>query len=141
MAFKCCKWCAFFVAHSGLNQRGLDYLRKMLASSAIPNDVVIGFHRYPEAGQNAEAPHPPFHSRDDEWRAFAQPCDDRQTACTEFGYHTAEDKVGPLQLGRHRRTDQDVAAAVLWDLRFFAERAVTVAAVFQLNVWTRQEGC
>ena len=31
------------------------------------------------------------------------------------------------------RTDRQVAASVMWDIQFYTERAVTVAAVFQLN--------
>jgi hypothetical protein len=55
----------------------------------------------------------------------------RALACTEFGYHTAPERiVGSIT---KTRTDRQVAASVMWDIQFYTERAVTVAAVFQLN--------
>ena len=88
--------------------------------------VTIGFHRYPEAGCGALAPHDRFRSRDDEWAAFQQLVGTRPTACTEFGYHTAA--AHPQTL-----TDQNVAESVLWDLRFYDARQVGLACVYQLN--------
>jgi len=119
---------------SNLNERGLEYLHSMLSAPAVPADVVIGFHRYPEAGRGAEAPHRGFESRDEEFEALAGLVGGRRVACTEFGYHTAEDRVGSLGL---RRSESEVADSVRWDLNFFAQRHVLVAAIYQLNDGTR----
>jgi hypothetical protein len=77
------------------------------------------------------APHDGFRSRDDEWNALMAISGSRALACTEFGYHTAPERiVGSIT---KTRTDRQVAASVMWDIQFYTERAVTVAAVFQLN--------
>jgi hypothetical protein len=116
---------------SNLNQRGLDYLKRALAVGLMPPDVIVGFHRYPEKARGALAPHEGFTSRDDEWNALLAITGARALACTEFGYHTAPEKIiGPIT---KTRTDQEVAASVMWDIQFYTERAVTLAAVFQLN--------
>lgn len=112
---------------ANLNNRGLRYLHALLHAQAMPfTDVVIGFHRYPEAGRAMLAPHDQFRSRDEEWHALRSIVGTRPVACTEFGYHTAPSK--PLTL-----SDDDVADAVLWDLNFYEERSVLYAVVYQLN--------
>jgi hypothetical protein len=120
---------------SNLNRRGLEYLRAMLSTPTVPVDVVLGFHRYPESGKGAETPHKGFSSRDDEFKALERLADGRRVACTEFGYHTAEDRVGLF--GRRRRSESDFADSVRWDLDFFGQRGVLVAALYQLNDGTR----
>src|SRR5262245_38504354 len=120
---------------SNLNARGLAYLEAMLATGAVPSDVVIGFHRYPETGRDANTPHKGFASREDEFRALKRIGVNRRFACTEFGYHTAEDRVGAF--GRRRRTDADVADSIRWDLDFFGQRDVLVAVLYQLNDGSR----
>jgi hypothetical protein len=116
---------------SNLNQRGLEYLRSMLSTPTIPADVVVGFHRYPEAGRGAATPHKGFSSRDDEFKALERLTGVRRAACTEFGYHTAEDRMGLF--GRRRRTEDEVVESVRFDLDFFGQRGVLVAALYQLN--------
>ncbi len=112
---------------ANLNNRGLRYLAHLLAAGSMPlSEVVIGFHRYPEAGRAMLAPHDQFRSRTDEWDAFHQLVGTRPVACTEFGYHTAN--ATPITL-----TDHDVADAVLWDLTFYEERGALYAVVYQLN--------
>jgi hypothetical protein len=112
---------------SNLNNRGFRYLSAMLAVPTLPvNDLVFGFHRYPESGRGPLAPHDRFKSREDEWTMLRQLVGARPVACTEFGYHTAKSR--PLTL-----TNSDVADAVFWDLNFFAERLVPLAVVYQLN--------
>ena len=112
---------------SNLNTRGFRYLKRMLAASSMPlEDVVIGFHRYPEAGRGPLAPHDHFTSRDDEWFTLLNLIGHRGVACTEFGYHTA--KSAPLTL-----SNADVAKCVLWDLDFYDTRGVTLAVLYQLN--------
>jgi len=120
---------------SNLNERGLAYLQAMLSAPVVPADVVIGFHRYPEAGRGAEVPHRGFESRAAEFEALAALVGGRRVACTEFGYHTAEDRVGTFS--RRRRSESDVADSVQWDLNFFAQRNVLLAAIYQLNDGTR----
>jgi hypothetical protein len=108
---------------SNLNTRGLRYLRRMVESGALPeDDLVIGFHRYPEAGRGPLAPHDGFDSRADEFETLLTITDARPLACTEFGYHTAD-----------VLSDQGVAASVLWDLGFYEARGVSTAVVYQLN--------
>lgn len=112
---------------SNLNTRGFRYLRRMLAASNLPiEDIVIGFHRYPESGRGPQAPHDPYTSRDDEWRALKRLVGRRPVVCTEFGYHTAASD--PITL-----TDDTAADAVLWDVQFYADRDVPFAIVYQLN--------
>jgi hypothetical protein len=113
---------------ANLDNRGFAYLARVLAVSILPvEDLVIGFHRYPEAGRGPLAPHDRFRSRDDEWSMLLKLVGTRPVACTEFGYHTATEPDG------HTRTDPEVAESVLWDLEFFEERAVQLACVYQLN--------
>jgi len=115
---------------ANLDDRGRNYLRRMLAAGTIPRDVIVGFHRYPPTAKGPEAAHG-FGSRDEEWRALTAVTTDRRLACTEFGYHTAPDAL--LGVFRHTRTDEEVANDVLFDIRFFEQRGVELAAVFQLN--------
>jgi hypothetical protein len=115
---------------ANLDERGRNYLRRMLAAGTIPADVVVGFHRYPPTAKGHDAAHG-FGSREEEWRALKQVTTDRRLACTEFGYHTAPDSV--LGVFRHSRTDQEVANDVLFDIHFFEQHGVEFAAVFQLN--------
>jgi hypothetical protein len=110
---------------ANLNRRGLAYLATVVPR--LPDDVIVGFHRYPPAGRGPLAPHDQFRSREDEWRALLDVVEGRAVACTEFGYHTATEPDG------HTRTDAEVAESVLWDLAFYDERAVPVACVYQLN--------
>src|SRR5262249_43573940 len=79
---------------ANLNTRGLDYLRRVLQphNFPFPDDVVIGFHRYPETGAYHDVPHAGFASRDAEMDALRQITGARLVACTEFGYHTAPEK-------------------------------------------------
>jgi len=116
---------------SNLNERGLEYLHSTLAAPSVPADVVVGFHRYPEAGRGPQAPHPGFESREEEFEALAGLVGGRRVACTEFGYHTAEDRMGVL--GSRRRSETEVAEAVQWDLDFYGQRGVLLAALYQLN--------
>jgi hypothetical protein len=120
---------------SNLNQRGLEYVQAMLSTPAVPADVVVGFHRYPESGRGAQAPHKGFESRDEEFDALEGLVSGRRVACTEFGYHTAEDRMGVF--GHRRRSESEVAESVRWDLDFFGQRGVLVAALYQLNDGTR----
>jgi hypothetical protein len=116
---------------ANLDNRGIGYVRRMLASGAVPPDVVIGFHRYPETGHGPEAPHKGSKSRDDEWRHLLEVTGTRALACTEFGYHTApEKKLGFIPT---QRSDKDAADGVAWDLTYFRARNVTAAVLFQLN--------
>jgi hypothetical protein len=109
---------------ANLNNRGFRYLSRCLQArpSWPPPDLVIGFHRYPEAGRGPFAPHDHFKSRQDEWRTFMNIVGARPVACTEFGYHTADNL-----------TDADVADAVMWDLEFYTKRDARMACVYQLN--------
>jgi hypothetical protein len=112
---------------ANLNNRGFDYLRRMLAAPSMPLDGVwIGFHRYPEAGRGPLAPHDRFRSRQDEWDTFLALVGSREVACTEFGYHTAPSR--PVTL-----TDETQADSVMWDLQYYTERSVRLALVYQLN--------
>lgn len=115
---------------ANLDDRGRNYLGRMLAAGTVPGDVIVGFHRYPPTAKGHDAAHG-FGSREEEWRALTQVTADRGLACTEFGYHTAPETL--LGVFRHRRTDEEVADDVLFDIRFFEQRGVEFAAVFQLN--------
>jgi hypothetical protein len=123
---------------SNLNERGLKYLQSMLSTSIVPADVVLGFHRYPEGGRGAEAPHKGFKSREEEFEALESLTGGRRVACTEFGYHTAEDRMG--RFGHRRRSESEVADSVRWDLDFFARHNVLLAAIYQLNDGIRDVG-
>jgi hypothetical protein len=120
---------------SNLNERGLNYLQSMLSTSIVPADIVLGFHRYPEAGRGALAPHTGFESREEEFEALKSLTGGRRVACTEFGYHTAEDRMG--MFGHRRRSESEAAESVRWDLDFFAQHDVLLAAIYQLNDGTR----
>jgi hypothetical protein len=116
---------------ANLDDRGIGYLRSMLSTGVVPDDVVIGFHRYPVTAKGPEAPERGSSSRDNEWRALKQVTGTRVLACTEFGYHTAPDRV--LGIFKTHRTDQEAADGVMFDIRYFQERGVELAALFQIN--------
>lgn len=109
---------------ANLNNRGFRYLSRCLQARPAwpPPDLVVGFHRYPEAGRGPLAPHDRFKSRQDEWRTLQGLVGARPVACTEFGYHTADNL-----------TDGDVTTAVLWDLNFYTVRHALMACIYQLN--------
>lgn len=108
---------------SNLNTRGLKYLARMMASGRLPaDDLVIGFHRYPESGRGPLAPHQWFSSREDEWQTLLRISGARPTACTELGYHTQD-----------ILSDEGVARSVIWDLNFYEARGCLTAVVYQLN--------
>ncbi|HUR32414.1 MAG TPA: hypothetical protein VM032_01370 [Vicinamibacterales bacterium] len=117
---------------SNLNTRGIGYVERMLAPQGFtfPDDVVVGFHRYPEKGKAHGAPHAGFTSRENEMQRFTALIGARSHGCTEFGYHTATERVG---LSSVRRTDADVAASIMFDFAFFADHGCDVALLFQLN--------
>ena len=115
---------------ANLDDRGRNYLRGMLAAGTIPPDVIVGFHRYPPTAKGHDAAHG-FRTREEEWQALTEVTTDRRLACTEFGYHTAPDTV--LGVFRHSRSDQEVADDVMFDIHFFEQRGVELAALFQLN--------
>lgn len=114
---------------SNLNRRGFDYLSGMI-SAGLPDDVVIGFHRYPETAGGPKVPHAGFTSREDEWTTLRQIAGSHRLACTEFGYHTAPEKK---LFWTVRRTDEDVATAVSWEFAFFREHECQMAILYQLN--------
>jgi hypothetical protein len=84
---------------ANLDERGMEYLATCVPT--FPRGVVVGFHRYPPAGGNAETPHAPYRSREDEWQHLMGVVDGRRVACTEFGYHTSEEH----RHQRHRRAE------------------------------------
>lgn len=118
---------------SNLSRERLDYLARMSAHG-LPPDVVIGFHRYPH-GMSPLVPHPGFRDRDDEWRRLLEIAGARRVACTEFGHHTARRRHTRLGWLRRSRSvpESDVASHIVYDYRYFLERAAVLAAVYQIN--------
>jgi len=116
---------------ANLDRRGFRYLTGMMSTS-IADDVVIGFHRYPERGKGPQAPHRGFTSREDEWSTLRGIVGSHRLACTEFGYNTAPEKTW-FGLRSRRRTDDEVAASVLWDFAFFRDHECELAILYQLN--------
>lgn len=116
---------------SNLNRRGLAYLAGM-QRAGLPPQVVVGFHRYPHR-DGPWVPHPGFHSRSDEWRAFREIVGARRVACTEVGHHTAERTWGLFGCHRVRLTDAQAAEHLLWDLGAFSAGRVELVAIYQLN--------
>lgn len=109
---------------ANLDERGLAYLANL---TPLHPDVVVGFHRYPPSGRGPLATHLGFYAdREEEWDALLAVTRGRPLACTEFGYHTAEERF-------HTRTDAEVASSVLWELDFFERHGVSLACVYQLN--------
>jgi hypothetical protein len=118
---------------SNLNQRGIAYLQGTLAPHgfAFPDDVTIGFHRYPEKAAYSDTPHDGFASRDDEMAALKQLSGAHAVGCTEFGYHTAPEKR--FLFWTTRRSDDKVADSVMFDFDFFNRWDCEMAVLFQLN--------
>lgn len=116
---------------SNLNRRGLEYLRRTLQTGRIPADVWVAFHRYPVSAHGPEQAQEGFNSREAEWQALKSLTGDRPVACTEFGYHTAPDSF--LKVLHRQRTDEEAADGLLWDLGFFGQHDVQLAAIYQLN--------
>jgi hypothetical protein len=112
---------------ANLNDRGFEYLAELLAAPTLPlDDLVIGFHRYPETGRGPLCAHDRYQSRRDEFETLLGLVGDRPVACTEFGYHTASARPFTLD-------DEDVADATLWDLGFYSGGGALFACVYQLN--------
>jgi hypothetical protein len=107
---------------ANLNQRGLDYLRRV-RHAGLPPDVVIGFHRYPAVHTDYQKPHAGFRDRAEEWDVFAAEtvAFGYETICTEGGCHTFES------------AESVQADALAFDLEFYASRGVLGYAVYQLN--------
>lgn len=115
---------------SNLNERGLKYLAAMM-KSGIPEDVAVGFHRYPD-GLSPSVPHEGFKTRDDEWARLTALAGGRPLACTEVGHHTAPRRVG--KLGQKKRiSDSDSAQHMSFDLAYFRDKNCLLTAVYQLN--------
>lgn len=115
---------------SNLNKRGLNYLNTLM-DSGLPDDVVIGFHRYPD-GLSPSVPHEGFSNRDAEWARLSSLAAGRPLACTEVGHHTAPRKVG--RLGQKKRiSDSDAASHFEFDLEYFRAKNCLLTAVYQLN--------
>src|SRR5215471_6558741 len=119
---------------ANLNTRGIEYLRVLFQPRdfPFPDDVTIGFHRYPETCAYADTPHANFASRDAEMDALRQITGAHRVACTEFGYHTAPEKQN-FFAPPTRRTDDKVADSVMFDFDFFDRRQCDMAVLFQLN--------
>jgi hypothetical protein len=98
--------------------------------AGLPDDVIVGFHRYPR-GMDPAKPHRRFRSREAEWEALIELARQRPVACTEFGHHTAP---RPYRIFfRKRVSDAEAADHVEYDLDFFERHGCVLAAVYQLN--------
>lgn len=115
---------------SNLNQRGLDFLRDVVASGKLPRDITIGFHRYPD-GDGPQNPHAGFASRDEEWAELRRLARRYRVACTEVGHHTAERRLSAFKKGAI--SDATAAEHMLFDLKFFKSKGCSMVAVYQLN--------
>ena len=110
---------------SNLNGRGISYLATAL-KAGLPDDVVIGFHRYPRDAGPTAGHFWPSRSREGEWQRFRAVVGDRRLACTECGY------------GRHRKgngrrwTEQEQADHTRWELDFLAGHGVELATIYQI---------
>lgn len=117
----------------GVANLGTDNLRWLRAAvPALPTDVVIDFHRYSYKTQSQSRPWPGFASRDAELETVRQIAAGRPVACTEFGYHTAEEESGFLWWRRRTRaTDDQVRAWLAADLALFSSHGLTLACIYQ----------
>jgi hypothetical protein len=116
-----------------LSRDSLRYLER-LCVAGLPDDVVVGFHRYPK-GLTPRNAQDGFSSRDQEWQELQRLASGRAVACTEVGHHTAPRRHllwGFIPV-RRRVSDADVAAHVVYDLAYFRERGALLTAVYQLN--------
>jgi hypothetical protein len=116
-----------------LSRDSLRYLERM-SVAGLPDDVVVGFHRYPK-GLTPRNAQDGFSSRDQEWQELQRVADGRAVACTEVGHHTAPRRhlLWGLIPVRRRVSDADVAEHVVYDLSYFRERGCLLTAVYQLN--------
>jgi hypothetical protein len=116
-----------------LSRDSLRYLERMRVAG-LPDDVVVGFHRYPK-GLTPRNAQDGFSSRDQEWEELQRLASGRAVACTEVGHHTAPRRhlIGGLIPVRRRVSDADVAEHVVYDLSYFRERGCLLTAVYQLN--------
>ena len=122
-------------AISNLDRKGFAYLR---ACGPLPAGVNVSVHWYPH-GNRPERPHPGFESRYIEVSTLLNIIgEDRSWGVSEFGYHSAARRSTESwlekQLGvTHRWSDEEVAAHVHHEWRFWREAGASFACLFQLN--------
>ena len=119
---------------SNLNQRGLAYLRKMLARG-LPTGATVAVHRYPN-GRDPTNPHLGFETRDKEIEELVRLVETADVWVTETGRTEGPDRVRQLFLPdlEFRMTEEEVSAYMEAELRFWAgvPRVKTVTW-YQLN--------
>jgi len=121
---------------SNLNERGLNYLERMMAAG-IPDDVAIGFHRYPP-GNDATEPHDGFKDRWAEVAELRRLAGKRKLWLTETGWTAGPRKhygFPNCLWGKNRwLSEQEVADRVVTELRFWARVPnLEAAVVYQIN--------
>ncbi|UCD56786.1 MAG: hypothetical protein JSV16_13320 [Candidatus Hydrogenedentota bacterium] len=109
---------------SNLHQKGLAYLEAMV-SAGIPDDVVVGFHRYP-AKSDPTAAHDGFKDRWAEVRRLLALAGSRKLWCTETGWSS-----GPLE--KPRRVPFCWFTKKVW----LSEEQVADFASTELRFWAR----
>lgn len=122
---------------SNLNERGLNYLEEMV-NAGIPDDVAVGFHRYPP-GDDPSIAHDGFASRWAEVERLKFLASKRKLWCTETGWTSGPRKKrrrSPLCFLERNvwLTEDKVAANAATELRFWARVPQLEAVVYyQIN--------
>lgn len=118
---------------NNLSRDGLSYLSKIIP--AVPFDIGISVHRYPEKNLRFEAAHAGFESRQDEVDKLKIIIGSRPWCVTEFGYHqrgykSCFRKVPPL-------TNIEIRDRIDKELQFFSANGADCAIWYQ--VWEGPE--
>ena len=117
---------------TNFTRRGFDYLR---AIGPLPDGVVCSMHRYPPVAATWSTPHKGYRSREDEVRELRDIIGwARPFGISEFGYHTAPERVGWWIFTREkRRSDEQAAWDIAHEFAFWEAQGAAFAVAYQLN--------
>lgn len=119
-------------AISNLNDRGMAYAQR--AWSLLPDDIAIGFHRYPPYAEDRTSAYPPAATRTEELQAIRRLANKRPLWLTEWGYTQAPYRhwngIPPY---RHvgQLTNEECAAFITADLQLYEQERIAVACWYQ----------
>ena len=99
----------------------------------LPPEIGITVHRYPAQGGRPTDPQTGFRSREAEGAAIRAIAGARPWGCSEFGFHSGEQKTGWwFWAKRWRWTDAQIADFVRQEWAIWAQAGATFACLYQL---------
>jgi hypothetical protein len=115
---------------SNLNERGLDFLRSIIA--LVPEDMPVAVHRYPR-WPGPQRPHTGFGSRAAEVVALRSIIGTRDLWMTETGYHTGRQRSGFWCWQQSAWTETQVVEFAAWERDFWRACGASIFCWYQLH--------